>query len=151
MRPSDSCITGLAMVRMVRMMTTVMVVILIRTVLSTDVLRLVVLRPVALEPVVLTLDVLLDLVDELADIATILAHGLYMDSFRALHGRHGTINEPVGNSWLSLSWLQPGKGRNCTLMDIRRRVEVVRREVIVVRGVFHDVMPDRACTGDANN
>ena len=97
---------------MMRMMTTVMVVILIRTALSTDVLRLVILRPIVLEPVVLILDVLLDLVDELADIAIILAHGLYMDSFRALHGRYSAINEPVGNSWLSLSWQQSGKGRN---------------------------------------
>ena len=67
-------------------------------------LRPVALRPIILEPVVLVLDALLDLVDELADFAIILAHELCVDGFRALHGWHSAIDKPVGHSWLSRSW-----------------------------------------------
>src|SRR5260370_25196572 len=101
---------AMCMVRMMRM-TTMILVILIRTTLPLVVRRPVTRRPkpvarrpIILEPVVPILRVLLDLVGEPAEIAVILAHGLHVDSYRTLHGRHGAIDKPVANSWLSRSW-----------------------------------------------
>ena len=90
-------------------MASMIVVILIRTTLTLVVRGPIILKPVArgptiLEPVVPILRVLLDLVGELAEIAVILTHELCVGSYRALHGRHGAIDKPVANSWLSRSW-----------------------------------------------
>src|SRR5713226_7372635 len=66
----------------------------------------------------------------------------------AVDGGHRAIDEPVGDGWLAGMRQQAGQRGNRSQLHIGRFDEIIRRIIVVLRGVLHHVMPDRASPGD---
>src|SRR5579884_1798251 len=64
---------------------------------------------------------------------------------------HSAVDKPVGDRWLAWAWQEAGKGRDCACMYIWRSDKVVRWIVIVMGGILHHIVPDRASTCDTDD
>src|SRR5579885_2997948 len=70
---------------------------------------------------------------------------------RAAYGGHGAINKPVGNGRFARIGKQAGKGGNRSGMHIGWPDEIVCREMVVLRGVLQDVVPDGTGSSNTND
>src|SRR5260370_20458830 len=69
----------------------------------------------------------------------------------AVDGGHGAIDEPVGDGRLAGMRQQARQRGSRPQLHIGRLDEIIRCIIIVLRGVLHHVMPDRAGPGDTNH
>src|SRR4051794_3270739 len=64
----------------------------------------------------------------------------YGSGVGALDSGHGAINEPVGDGWFSRAWQEASYGGDRFGMHIGRANKIIGGVVIVMRGVFYDVV-----------
>src|SRR5581483_9727626 len=81
-------------------------------------------------------------------VVTIVVTWVWSNVACALDGGHSAIDKPVGHGWFTGMRQQAGDGRDCALVHVGRPWEIVGREIIALRGVLHDVVPDG--TGSRN-
>src|ERR1700680_917189 len=66
-------------------------------------------------------------------------------------GGHGAIDEPVSGGWFALMRQQAGQRGNRSQLHIGWFNEIICRVIIVLRGILHHIMPDRACPRDTDH